>query len=122
MGLKIFLGYLLISGFLGMANCLYMAGFLLSTESIDSPKRSVRYWYRYCVFSFSYLLSAIFSLALYAPLLSPFERVFGPIPRWAVPLSFLPIAVLLYWGDRRMSVWADGRKRRAREYLRRSGR
>lgn len=118
MGLKIFLSYLVVSGFLGMANCLYMAGFLLSTESIYSPKPFVRYWYRYCVFSFCYLLSTILSLALYGPLLNPFERIYGQIPRWAMPISFLPIAMLLYWANCRISAWADGRKLRARESLR----
>ncbi len=115
-----FLAYTAIAGFLGLANRLYMAGFLLSSESINHPSVAVRYWYRYCVFSLSYFLSLIFSLALFSPLFAYLKRTLGTVPGYVLPLCCLPLALLIYWLDCRISLWSDGRKKAARDAFLRS--
>lgn len=108
-----FLAYTGIAGFLGLANRVYMAGFLLTSESINSPRRVIRYWYRYCVFSLSYFLSLIFSLALFSPFFAYLKQTLGAVPGYVLPLCCLPLSLLIYWLDCRISLWSDSRKKAA---------
>ncbi|WP_454831599.1 hypothetical protein [Pseudoxanthomonas wuyuanensis] len=116
---NILLGHTFLAGFAGIFAQVHIAAFLLSTESIDSPTRVTRWFYRYLVFSFWYLLSLFVTPALVGPLSKLPE-----VSRFAyknVPLFFgmlLPLATCLYFADRWLKIRFDTAKISGRARLR----
>ena len=116
---EVLLGHTLAAGAAGVAAQLYIAAFLLSTESIDSPRPFTRWLYRYLVFSFWYLASFLLSPALAAPLLK--QPAITAVVRDNTLLFFaipVPLAALLYLADRWFKIRVNGAKIRARKQLR----
>lgn len=116
-----YLGILLLSGLLGGNARLNVAMYLLSTESIDSPKRSTRWLERYLFFSFWHLLTSIVALAFMLPVLDWFIAKGAP-GRSLVGLHLLlclPLAAICFAIDLRLTRACDGRKTAARLKLRR---
>lgn len=115
-----YLGILFVSGLLGGNARLNVAKYLLSTESIDSPKRSKRWMERYLFFSFWHLLTAIVALAFMLPVLDWFIAKGAP-GRSLVLLHLLlclPLAAILFVIDLKLTRACDVRKLAAREKLR----
>ena len=112
------LTYTIITGVCGLASTVYIAGFLLSTESIRSPKFLVRYMHRYLAFSASYMVSFLLTpMVLTEPFLDKFNELLGDSDA-KVPLYFalcLPLAYFLYFLEFKFIVWCDARKIRGRE-------
>ena len=119
MTLKLFLvAHTLIAGACGIPARLYVAAFLLSTESVRSPRTGVRYGYRYLLFCFYYLISFMLTPLLLKPFIAYFKGMEGDGKSYLYFLFCLPLAALFYWLDYRFIVWADGPKLRARQRLR----
>lgn len=118
-GFYILVGHTFLAGIAGIFAQVHIAAFLLSTESIDSPKPVTRWVYRYLVFSFWYLLSFFITPALVAPLFElPAISRFG---YRNVPLFFgmlMPLATLLYFADRWFKIRFDPAKISGRARLR----
>ena len=107
-----------IAGALGMPARLYIAGFLLSTESIKSPRKGVRYFYRYLVFCFYYLISFMLTPMLIKPFIEHFENITDDTKSYLYLFSCIPLAVFFYYLDYKFIVWGDVAKLRARKALR----
>lgn len=116
---QLLLGHTLAAGVAGIFAQWHIAASLLSTESIDSPHPVTRWWYRYLLFSFWYLVSFLLTPALAAPLLkSPAISSMISENEHSFFLLLLPLATLLYFADRWVKIRFDGTKVSAREKLR----
>ncbi|QGW63905.1 hypothetical protein GOY17_02620 [Lysobacter soli] len=109
------------AGAAGTFGRLYIGGYLLSTESINSPEPLRRFFFRYLVFSMYYLGSFLTTPLLLSPFI---ESIRGAsVGADAKPMIYLvlciPVAVALYLADCWIIVKSDplkisSRKRRAR--------
>ncbi len=107
----------IVLGVCGFAANLYIAGFLLSVESIESERKGIRYFYRLMIFSACYLVSFLVSPVLLQPFLGAFKSIQTEGGEYAY-LYFVvcvPIAILFYYFNRKLIVWADSKKRFGRE-------
>lgn len=110
---------LFVSGIAGLARRLYVAAWLLTAESIDSPHRVRRWVNRYMFFSFYYVLSFLFSPVIALPIIRQLIAV-GIGQPWTGIASLL-IPVPLAWLLLKFDFWlmrrSDDAKRRGRERL-----
>ncbi len=122
----IFIVHVFVAGLAGIAARLYIAGFLLSSESTESNKFSTRFFYRYLIFWTNYMLSFMVTPAIIIkPIFGSLENISddqGVRAITYVLLSF-PLAILLYWLERRFIVWGDkGKKRGIDDFKKKFGR
>ena len=116
---SVLFGITLASGLAGLLVKLYISAFLLTTESIDSQQLGRRWFYRYFVFSFWYLLSFMLTPVLIHPLLRNTElTALVKQNNWIFFLLLVPLATLFYFGDRWLKRRFDSRKVEARLQLR----
>ncbi|QSX75873.1 hypothetical protein HIV01_005025 [Lysobacter arenosi] len=108
------------AGALGILARLYISAFLLSTESVDSPRGVTRFFFRYMIASFHYMVSFMLTPLM----IKPFVGYFRSIPAQEDAKSYLylalciPLAALLYFLDHKVMRWGDARKLEGRERLR----
>ena len=118
----IFIVHMFVIGLIGIGARLYIAGFLLSSESTESSKPGTRFFYRYLIFWTNYMLSFMVTPAIIIkPIFGSLENVSGDQSVRAIVyvLLSLPLAILLYWLERRLNIWGDERKRRGIEEFKR---
>jgi H+/Cl- antiporter ClcA len=118
--LKILFLYTFIAGFIGLTANLYIAGFLLSTESINSPRIFARYFYRYLIFSLSYMASFLLTPALLKPLSHHFDSISKDSDARVFLLFAMcvPLALLFYYILCKLIVRGDKGKIRGRKEFR----
>ena len=105
------------AGCLGIPVRLYVASCLLSTESLRSPHRFRRFFYRYMIFSLYYMISFMFSPIFLKPLADAYIDPTLPVD-WGAAMLFLgcvPMAALLYAFDYWLTARSDGMKLGARQ-------
>jgi hypothetical protein len=111
----------LVAACLGMAAKLHIGAFLVSTECLKSPKRATRYYYRYVLFNFHYLISLLCMPVLIAPFTDQIKA--HPEHRdlfiWLYLAACLLPASLLFYLNWRSIVWHDEIKLAARESAKR---
>ncbi|MBB1061180.1 hypothetical protein [Marilutibacter spongiae] len=107
----------LIAGACGIPARLRVAGFLLSSESIRSPRIARRYFYRYLLFCFYYLVSFMLTPLVLKPVLPYFRDMAWAGKGYLYFLLCIPLAIIMYVVDYRFICWADGPKLRARARL-----
>ena len=118
MAFKLVCLQLLLGILFGGSAQLYIAGFLLVSESIDSPRLTTRWWYRYCIVSFWLSIALPLLLAGFGALgetLKPLDSVRAH-PSILLFTSLL-VALGLYFLDRRIKLYFDPRKAAARKAL-----
>ena len=91
-------------------------------ESLDHPQRGPRYWYRFWCWSFWYALSLLLTSAAFGSLseLAPMQALLRSLGLFKPVLLFIasiPLALLGYWLDYRVTAWGSPRKRAARRKL-----
>ncbi len=103
---------------IGGGSQLYVSGFLLVSESIDSPRWPTRWWYRYCAVSFWFSISLLLVLAAYGALLKILkqEEIIRSHQSILVFTALL-LALGFYFVDRRIKLYFNPRKLAAREAL-----
>ena len=110
-----------LAGAAGTFGRLYIAGYLLSTESINSPEPMRRYFYRYLVFGVCYLASFLTTPLFLGPFIESIRH--ADVGADAKPIIYfvlcVPLAVVFYLIDCWIIVKSDPlkistRKRRAR--------
>jgi hypothetical protein len=108
--------HMLVTSWLASAARLNIGAFLLSTESIRSPRRATRYYYRYVLFNFHYFISLLVMPVAVAPFLDWVRA--HPEHRTVLVVSYLVIcllpASLLFYLEWRSIVWHDEIKLAAR--------
>ena len=119
----LFLTHTLLAGIVGAGVRVYIAAFLLFTESLCSQSLIKRYFFRYATFSFHFLVSFLVTPALGKPLLDPLLPRLKDMSQVDNTIAYyslcLPLAALLYCVDYRTFRRADVRKVEARQALRR---
>lgn len=113
------MAYTIIAGFCGLSARLYVASFLLSTESISDRNIFRRYVYRYLIFSSYYLISFLVTPALIAPFAEQLNSNEITANKYFYFILCIPAALVLFALDWKLIVWGDKRKIVAREILRR---
>ena len=111
----IFIVHMFVIGLMGIAARLYIGGFLLSSEAMESNKFSTRFFYRYLIFWTNYMFSFMVTPALIIkPIFGGIENIASSEVSGMVAhvLLSLPLALLLYWLERRLYIWGDKRKKR----------
>lgn len=111
----VFFFHMLAAGMYGMAVKLYVAGFLLVSESTESPKFVTRFYYKYFRFWSNYMMSFFLTPALIIkPLFGGFEFLANnkEMRMIVIALMCLPLALVFSWLERRFFAWADDRKKR----------
>jgi hypothetical protein len=108
------------AGFFGMCALTYAAGYKLSTESIDSPKLTTRWIYRYLIFSFYFVLSflSLGPLTTWQLIKIPDVQSFASDNSWLLFALNIPPTALLYYLHRKFVIWCDPMKIRGRKRLR----
>lgn len=106
-----------IAGLLGAIVRTNIAAFLLSKESIDSPKPLRRYFHRYLVFSLHYMLSFMLTHLMLAPAVEFFQvaPMQENIEMLLYLLACVPLAAAFYYLDHKFIVWSDAAKIEGRE-------
>jgi hypothetical protein len=118
--LAIIVMHTFVAGAFGILVRLYISAFLLSTESVDSPRVVARFVYRYLIFSLHYMVSFMLTPLL----IKPFLGYFRSMPAQDDAKSYLylalclPLAALFYYLDHKVMLWGDARKLEGRERLR----
>lgn len=119
--LSIIVLQIFIAGLLGVVVRTNIAAFLLSTESVDSPKILRRLIYRYLIFSTHYMLSFMLTHLILAPMADFFQVVPAQkdVEMLLYLLACIPLAAAFYYLDHKFMVWSDARKIKGRERYRR---
>lgn len=118
--LAIIVMHTFVAGAFGILVRLYISAFLLSTESVDSPRGVTRFVYRYIIASLHYMVSFMLTPLL----IKPFLGYFRSMPAQEDAKSYLylvlciPLAALFYYLDHKVMLWGDARKLEGREKLR----
>lgn len=111
----IFLFHMLAAGIYGMAVKVYVASFLLVSESTESPKLGTRIFYKYFRFWSNYMMSFFITpVIVIKPIFGSFETLADrqEVRAILIAIMCLPMALLFSWLEKKFSRWADGRKRR----------
>ena len=98
-----------------MAVKVYVAGFLLVSESTESPKFGTRFFYKYFRFWSNYMMSFFITpLIVIRPIFGSFEAIADrqEVRGILIAIMCLPMALLFSWLENKFSQWAEGRKRR----------
>jgi hypothetical protein len=107
-----------ISGMIGLPVRLWIAGLLLSSESVDSAIPFRRYCYRYFVFSLHFLISFLTTPVLLGGVMEYVALALAPhqvLRGISYFLFCLPLAGILYYLDYKFMVFCDPAKVRARK-------
>lgn len=112
-------GLLLLGLVFGKSVVMNRASWLTAEESLDHPSAKKRYWHRFWSWCFWYSVSmmvSLFALAIpgFADLAGKGVKQVGPLLAFLYPI---PLAVLLFWLDRRLVVWGSRHKRNARRRM-----
>lgn len=115
----VWFGLLLLGLVFGKSVVMNRASWLTAEESLDHPSPEKRYWHRFWSWCFWYSVSMMASLLAFAipgfaELANRGVKQVGPLLAFLYPL---PLAVLLFWLDRRLVVWSSRHKRNARRRL-----
>lgn len=115
----VWFGLLLLGLVFGKSVVMNRTSWLTAEESLDHPSPGKRYWHRFWSWCFWYSVSMMVSLCAFAipgfsELAGKGLKQVGPLLAFLYPL---PLAVLLFWFDRRLAVWGSRHKRKARRRL-----
>ncbi len=105
---------MLAAGIYGMAVKVYVAGFLLVSESTESPKFGTRFFYKYFRFWSNYMMSFFITPAIIIrPIFESFEAIADrqEVRGILIAIMCLPMALLFSWLEKKFSQWADSRKK-----------